>query len=353
MLAFKYIALHYLKSFLIILISLVLFVVSFDYMNMSEEADLSANLLVIYFVYRTFYSIEILLPIALVFAMIMTKVFLIKSNYLVAFYSTGYTKMDVLKPIITVSLGVVFAHIAFHSFPSFARANEFAKSIKEYSSYQSATRDLFFTYKEKYIYIAKMEPLKKEATDLRIFSMKESSLYEVLVAKKATYIDDSWFIEEADLLTKPQDISFSSPGITTTKNNSLRVLDGFRPKILDQVYEGTVKFTIGEAIESLIILKEEGVDNSNIITALYKIFIYPFFAPLMAVIIFFFVPVSVRFLNVSLFSFGAVLSTLVVWGILYMFIELATNKTVAPEVGIIAPIVILVAVAFRQLKRYG
>jgi len=64
------------------------------------------------------------------------------------------------------------------------------------------------------------------------------------------------------------------------------------------------------------------------------------------------VPISVRFLNVSLFSFGAILSTLLTWGILFMLIELANNKTISSEVGVIAPIVILFLIAFRQWRKY-
>ncbi|MDA3907824.1 MAG: permease, partial [Sulfurimonas sp.] len=84
----------------------------------------------------------------------------------------------------------------------------------------------------------------------------------------------------------------------------------------------------------------------------YKIFIYPFFVPCLVVIIFFFVPISARFLNVSLFSFGAILATLLVWGILFMLIELSNNKTISSEAGVVAPIVSLFFIAFRQWRKY-
>jgi lipopolysaccharide export system permease protein len=60
----------------------------------------------------------------------------------------------------------------------------------------------------------------------------------------------------------------------------------------------------------------------------------------------------VRFLNVSLFSFGAILATLLIWGVLFMFIELSNNKTIPSELGVIAPVVILFLVAIRQWRRY-
>ncbi len=96
MLAFKYISFHYLKYFFIILTALVLFLVGFDYMSNAEYLTGSANILLIYLVYKSFFAIDMLLPLSLVFAMITTKIFLIRSNALVSLFSLGYSKVDVL-----------------------------------------------------------------------------------------------------------------------------------------------------------------------------------------------------------------------------------------------------------------
>ena len=352
MLAFKYISFHYLKYFFIILFALTLFLVGFDYIDNADEVSRSANILLIYLVYKSFFAIDMLLPLSLVFAMITTKIFLIRSNALVSFYSLGYSKIDVLKPFVVVSSTVIVLFISLHALPKFARADEFANNIRNYSQYLSTSRDLFFTHEDKFIYFSKMYPLKQEAIDVRVFTIKDHSLSQVIVAKKAVYRDDAWHIKEADLLIKPKNIGFDSPGIKVSKEKDLQILKGFRPKMLDQIYEGKVNFTIGDALEALVLLKKQGVDTRGIDGALYKIFIYPFFVPALIIIIFFFVPISARFLNVSLFSFAAILSTLMTWGILYMLIELAKNKTIANEVGIIAPIILLLLIAFRQWRKF-
>ena len=80
MIAFKYISFHYLKYFFVILSALVMFVVAFDYINYAEDLSQSANLLLIYLVYSSLNAIEMLLPLSLIFAMITTKIFLIRSN---------------------------------------------------------------------------------------------------------------------------------------------------------------------------------------------------------------------------------------------------------------------------------
>jgi len=352
MLAFKYISLHYLKYFLIILSALVLFWIGFDYMQNAEKLSKSANLLLIYFVYKSFFAIDMLLPLALVFGMISTKIYLIRTNALVSFYSLGYSRVDVLRPFVVVATLVSFIFISLHSFSSFARSAEYSMNIRNNGQYLSPTRDLFFTYKDQYVYFAQMLPLQEKAIGIRVFSVKNNSLKEVLIAKEATYRDDFWHIDSADIIKKPDNLGFDSLGIKVSEAKDLNILGGFRPKMLDQVYEGKVNFTILDAFAAIHILDEQNVDTSSIRGALYKIFIYPLFVPCLVVIIFFFVPISVRFLNVSLFSFGAILATLLIWGMLFMLIELSNNKTIPSEVGVILPVFILFLVAIRQWRKY-
>ncbi|WP_373034888.1 LptF/LptG family permease [Sulfurimonas sp.] len=352
MLAFRYISFHYLKYFSVILIALVMFLVGFDYMENADTLSSSANLVLIYLVYKAFFAIDMLLPLSLIFGMISTKIFLIRSNALVSFYSLGYSRVDVLKPFVVVSTVIIVIFVSLHALPSFSRADEFSNNIRKNAAYLSPTRDLFFTYKDKYIYFSKMLPLQEKAEDVRVFSIKENKLKEVVMAKAATYRDEYWHIAEADIITKPDNMSFESPGIKVDHEKGLNILQGFRPKMLDQVYEGKVNFTITDAIDALFLLHDQNVDTRSIKGALYKIFVYPFFVPCLVVIIFFFVPISARFLNVSLFSFGAILATLLVWGILFMFIELSNNKTIPSEAGVIAPVIVLFLIALRQWRKY-
>ncbi|MBE0514644.1 LptF/LptG family permease [Sulfurimonas sp.] len=352
MAAFKYISLHYIKYFLIILSALVMFLVGFDYMGSAEKLDISANLLLIYFVYKIFFAIDMLLPLSLIFAMISTKIFLIRSNALVSFYSLGYSRVDILRPFVVVSTVAILIFISLHSVSNFARADEMAKNIRKNAQYLSPTRDLFFTYKDKFVYFSKMLPLQESAEDIRVFSFSNNSLKEVLVAKKARYLNDAWHINAADIITKPDKIHFDSLGIRVTKEQNLRILQDFRPKMLDQVYEGKVNFTIKDAIDAYMLLSDQKINTDVVKSSLYKIFIYPFFVPSLVVIIFFFVPISVRFLNVSLFSFAAIISSLIIWAVLFALIELSSHKTLSSEAGIILPVVILFLIALRQWRRY-
>lgn len=353
MLAYRYISLHFLKYFIIILTALTLFLLGLDYMENADDLNSSANLLLIYMVYKSFFSIDMLLPISLVFAMVSTKLFLIRTNALVSFYSLGYSRVDILKPFIAVSSFIIFIYISMHSISAFSRSEEFSKNIRDNAEYLSPTRDLFFTYKKQFVYFSKLSPIQKKAEGIRVFEIQDGVLKEVLVAKVAKYKNDYWYIKSADLITKPDDLSFASHGITVTTKEDLQILHDFKPKMIDQVYEGKVNFTILDAIDAYKLLSEQNLPTDTVKVALYKIFIYPLFVPALIVIIFFFVPISVRFLNVSLFAFLAILSTLLIWGTLFMFSELANNNTLSAEVGILAPIIVLSLIAFRQYRYYA
>ena len=352
MLAFRYVALHYLKYFTVILVALSGFMVSLDFLGGSSLPN-SANLVLIYMVYKSFYAIDMLLPLSLVFGMIATKVFLIRSNALVAFYSIGYSKNDILKPFVVVSIIVISIYVALHISPAFAKADEYAKNISKSDSYLRPTSNLFFTFENKYIFFGKLFPLQQRATDVRVFEIEESNLKKLVVAKSAYYKDDYWHVSKAHVLKKPKEISFNSEGITVEEEESISILQGFKPKILDQVYEGKVNYTITDAIDALFILTKQNVNVDRIKSALYKTFLTPLFVPSLIIIIFFFVPISQRFLNVSLFSFAAILATLMTWAFLFILSEFSFNKAIASELGIGLPVMVLFLLALWQWYRHS
>jgi lipopolysaccharide export system permease protein len=69
-------------------------------------------------------------------------------------------------------------------------------------------------------------------------------------------------------------------------------------------------------------------------------------------IVYSYAPIGARFVNLSFYSFGAILGTLMVWGLLFMSGELSNNKTLSPEVGILAPIGLLGVYMALRLSRF-
>ncbi|MFZ2889902.1 LptF/LptG family permease [Sulfuricurvum sp.] len=348
MLAFTTLSSIYLRYFLIVLIALTSFMVGFDLMDNASELPNSANLVMIYIMYKYFYAVDMMLPISLVFAIIASLVELVRSNALAAYYALGYSKRAMMTPFLTVAGLLIIIYISLHA-TNFARSNEFANNLRETSQFIRPTSNLFFTHEGNYIYFGNLYPLSKRSEDIRIFTFQQGHLKEALSAKEAVYNNGYWNIQKAHLIRPPQGFDLKGSGIVSEDRENLKVLRDFKPKILDQVYEGKANFTIGDGLDALKLLENQNVDVAKITSALYRIFISPWFAPILMVIFFTYAPVSARFLNLSLFSFSAILVTLIIWGVLFMMGELSNNKTLAPEIGIIAPIIFLGGVMLWRL----
>ena len=351
MLFFKTVSFLYLRYCLIILASLTAFMVGFDLMGSTSELPASANLLIIYVVYKWLYAIDMMLPISLVFAFIASIVELIRSNALTAFYALGYSRLKVLAPFILVATVLILSHIFAHS-TSFARANEYADNLKETSQLLTPTNNLFFTHEGNYIYFGSLDPLTQKAQEIRIFTFEKGVFKEALSAEEAYYQDNYWIIKKAHLIRPPTMLDLKGKGIVRKDAHTVHVLYGFRPKILDQIYEGKVNFTIMDALDAKTLLKTQNIDLSKVTSSLYRIFVTPWFALMMIVIVYSYAPVGARFVNLSFYSFGVILGTLIVWGLLFMSGELSNNKTLSPEVGILVPIGLLGAYMALRLSRF-
>jgi lipopolysaccharide export system permease protein len=277
MLAFNTLSLIYIRYFSIVLIALSSFMVGFDLMDYASELPSSANLVLIYIMYKYFYAIDMMLPISLVFAMIASLVELVRTNALVAYYALGYSKARIMLPFLSVAGGLIIVYIALHS-TNFARANEFSENLRETSEFIRPTNNLFFTHEGNYIYFGNLYPLSKRAEDIRIFTFKEGHLHEALSATEAVYKNGYWNIQKAHLIRPPETVELNASGIISEDREDLKVLRDFKPKILDQVYEGKVNFTIGDGFEALTLLKNQNVDVAKIMSGMYRMFITPWFA---------------------------------------------------------------------------
>lgn len=351
MLFFKTISFLYLRYCIIILIALTGFMVGFDLMDSISKLPKSANLALLYATYRWLYSLDMMLPISIVFAFIVTMVELIRSNALTSYYALGYSKLKVLTPFLVTTVIVLIVYIAAHA-TSFARANEYSDNLRESSSVLTSTNNLFFTHEGNYIFFGTLNPLIQKAETIRVFTFDNGKLNEVLSAEEAYYRDHYWVIEKAHLIRPPAVLNLQGRGIKTENANEIRVLKDFRPKILDQIYEGKVNYTIIDAVDALKLLNSQNIDLSKVKSSLYRTLVTPWFALIMIVLIYGHVPIGSRFANLSLYSFGAILGTLLVWGLLFMSGELSNNKTLMPEVGIIAPIGVLAIFTALNLSRF-
>jgi lipopolysaccharide export system permease protein len=233
---------------------------------------------------------------------------------------------------------------------SFAYASENADNIKKHSLISSSTTNLFFKYYNFYIYFKKLYPFQKKAKDVRIFKVQKGKLKEIVRAKEAFFENNLWKIENADIVEKiDKDLAKK---IKIDKKNEIKLLQGFKPKILDTIYEGKTSFSILDAFYAIKLLQEQDINTQKIRAVLYAQIIYPFFAPFLIVIIFFFVPITQRLASVTLFSFGAIISSLMVWGLLYTLVRLSLNGVLIPEISTILPVVLLALTSLIFYKKF-
>ena len=72
---------------------------------------------------------------------------------------------------------------------------------------------------------------------------------------------------------------------------------------------------------------------------------FPLFAPLAVLVLYYYLPVTGRFFNLALLSFGFFIATLCAWGVLFVLIRFSLNGVIIPELGIIVPITALLGFA--------
>ncbi len=346
----KYLVLLYLKNLSIIFLALSLFYVGIDILQNLKDLPNSANLQILYFLYKFLDAINYILPISLIFAMIFTKLKMIKNSELVSLYSFGISKNSVIIPIFLISLIITLFYIALNATP-FAYASEYAKNIKKYHQITSSSNDLFLKNFDTYIYIKYLNPFKKEAIGLKLFVTKNGDLKKIIKAKKGVFKNNLWELKDVVIVNKPK-VSIKGGGkLEIEHKKSLKTLENFKPKIIKNVFEGKTNFSIIDAYYAIKLLKPQEINVEKIKAILYLLVVFPLFAPFFILASFYYIPISARFFDTALLGTVFILTSLVLWGILFILAKITINGIVLPEIGIVLPIATLMIVAiFLYLK---
>jgi len=349
----KYILSKFLKYFFIILISLELFFVGIDFIQNVKHLPNSANLQLLYLLYNGFYTLTITLPLSLVFGWIITLTSLIKNNELVSFYSLGIYHSKILGIIINISLVITFVLIALQATPM-AYSYEQKKKISKNQYFTNAKSNIFLKYNNYYVYFKKLYPFEKKATDVHIFKTKNNDIVESIVAKKAYYQNNKWYIVDAIITKKPDEIDWQTSKLDIKYEKFLHILDGFEPKIINNVYKSDISFSILDAIKAILLLNDQNFNINKIKAILYSQLFQPFFILPLFVLIYLFVSPSSRFFNSAKFISGSIFLTLVIWGMMFLLQKLALGGVIMAEVAIILPIVLLCLITYYfYMKELG
>ncbi len=346
----KYILKKYLINFFIVLASLQLFFVGMDFLQNIKDLPSSANLQLLYLMYNSFFTLTLTLPLSLVFAWIVTLVIFVKNNELVAFIALGAKKASIYLPVILISTILLFSLILLQMTP-LAYSYGQKKKILDGNYFANTKTDIFLKYDDNYIYFKKLFPLKKEAQDIHIYKVKDSDITETIIAEKAIFQNDKWYIIDAKIIKKPRKMDFNTSKLEIKHEKFLNTLEGFKPKILDSVYEEKSNFSILDAVSALILLSKQNVNTDKIRAAIYYEIFIPFFILPLILLIFAFTSFNKRFFNTGIFTSFSIFSTLVVWGVFFMLYKFSNSGVLKPEISLVLPILTWFLVSYFTYKR--
>ncbi|MFW2601980.1 LptF/LptG family permease [Aliarcobacter butzleri] len=330
----KYILKKYLINFIIVLISLELFFVGIDYLQNFKNIPASANLQLLYILYNSFFTLTLALPLSIVFGWIVTLVLFIKNNEFVAFNALGATRKNIFMPVVIVSISLLITLIFLQMTP-LAYSYEQKRKILNDEYFSNTKSDIFLKYNDYYVYFQKLLPLEKKAENIHIYKVKGDNLVETIIGEKAYFQNDKWYVVDVKVINKPENIDVNNSKLDVRYEKFLHTLEGFKPKILDNVYESKSDFSIMDAVSALILLKDQGMNTQKVRTILYNQLIIPFFVIPILILVYSFASLNSRFFNMAKFVSFSIFGTLIVWGFFFLVFRLTSSGTVIPEISML------------------
>ena len=346
----KYILKKYLLNFIIVLISLEIFFVGIDFLQNFKSIPDSANLQILYVLYMTFFTLTITLPLSIVFAWIVTLVVFIKNNEFVAFNALGATNRKIILPIINISVLLLSLLIFLQMTPLAYSANQ-KKKILDNEYFTNTKSDIFLKYNDYYIYFKKLLPIEKRAEDIHIFKISGKDVVETIIGEKAYFQNDKWYVTNVKIINKPKELNIDSSKLDIKYEKFLHTLDGFKPKILDNVYDNKSDFSIIDAITAVILLNEQGINTDKIRSILYNLVIVPFFVIPLLLLIFAYAALNSRFFNITKFTSFSIFGTLVIWGLFFVLYKFTNGGVLIPEISILLPMFLWIIISMYFYNR--
>ncbi|QKF66455.1 lipooligosaccharide transport system, ABC transporter permease component LptG [Arcobacter venerupis] len=340
----KYILKKYLINFIIVLLSLEIFFVGIDILQNFKSLPHSANLQLLYVLYMSFFTLTLTLPLSIVFGWIVTLVVFIRNNEFVAFNALGATNKRIFLPVVNISVLLLIGLIILQMTPLAYSADQKSKILNN-QYFTSTKNDIFLKYNDYYVYFKKLLPLEKRAEDIHIFKVSGKDVIETIIGEKAYFQNNKWYVVNVKIIDKPKDLNIDDSKLDIKYEKFLHTLDGFKPKILDNVYESNSEFSIFDAVSAVVLLKEQGIKTDKIRSILYNQIVIPFFVIPLILLIFAYASLNSRFFNIGKFTSMSIFGTLIIWGIFFMLFKFTKGGVIIPEISILLPMLIWVIIS--------
>ena len=352
---FRYVATFYLKYIFIVAFALSFLFAGLDFLQHAGDL-LGFNIKILYFFYRSLFAFNLLFPLALIFAMIITKIILIRSNALLSFYALGYTKRMVLFPFAILSALLLVLYVGLHFVPVFTDSDLYAKALLEGSKEKQIKQNLFLKYNGSYVYIRQLRPEVRKAVDLRIYTPQPDGSVQTIYGEEADFRQDRWIVHNVKILIENRPRTLGQKSLDIAHKNHIETLHGFKPALLTSVFEGKNTYTIPAAWSAIHLLSTQRIKTMKFRNLLYHMAITPFFAHFLIITFFFLIPIYARGANLAWITVATVSSTLLVWGVLNILFRLGRNEVLLPEAVAFIPMLILIGlvtyVTVRKANRF-
>jgi lipopolysaccharide export system permease protein len=336
---FVYLSKLYIKNLLSILFGLAFAFAAIDYFQHAQKLSVAGNYKILYIFYMWENALGLLYPLAIVFALIMTKLALIRNNTMGALHAFGYNKKRVVTPLFLMALITYFTFTALHTTEfSYARDKSALLLQNKIDTYN--VNNLFFKYNDTFVYIHKLDPIEKKIEDITIFKVEGYQVRYTIHAPLAVFNGDVWNAQDATLKTHQYDKNGDLLKYTIEHKERIQTLEGYKPKIIESLYEGKA-LNIIDAYNTWSLLEKQHLNSDKIRAAFYEKIIVPLFSLALLIILFFKMPFHARMMNSGAIVAGALGATFVVWGILFGLNQISANGVLLPEITAIVPIVLL------------
>ncbi len=341
---FHYIARHYLKNFFVLLLGLSAAVSLIDYLQHASMLKGAANQKILYVFYKWQEMLALFYPLVIVFSAVWTHMSMIRQNTLIALFSFGYSKKSVFVPIFTVAV-VIHVFFTFLQLTDFAYGGDKARVILHKSENERKVKDLFFKYNSSFVYVEQLDPVKKILRNTTIFLIKNNNIYQIVKFEFAQFIEKSWIANHAFIKTKTFDSEGRLNGFEVTEKKNLKILEGYKPRVIKLIYEGK-SLRLSDGINAWLLLHRQGLDTNKVKASVYNKTLGPLFALAMIAILFFKIPPYQRFMRKEMVWTVSLGSTLMIWALLFALYRLGINGVISPDIAIPFPVALLCVYSF-------
>lgn len=341
----KYTAFLYIKYFFIVFIALELFYVGIDTLTNIKNLPTSTNIFILHIALTFVIASSYLLPISLIFALIIMKFNMIRNNELISFYALGISKNRLIIAPFFICILITLIFIGLN-FTDFAYANNYKKNLDNFSKNSDS---IFLKYNDNFIFINFINQTDKSAENIEIFEIKDGNLTKKINSLSGKFEENFWNLKDTETFKFDTNLTLGNQIFTKTYDKSQKNLQGFYPQVLEKVSDSSRTYSISDAIKTIKIFNK--INTSPIKTSLYTMIFFPFFAPFMVLILYYFLPTTSRFGSLALKSFAFFTISLLLWGFLFILIKFSQNGILNPEISVIFPILLLGCYSFYLFLR--